>query len=402
MAEKTIAEIARLCADCGTCQSACPVYGVELSEPNSPRGKVNLIKAVDDGRLEANSRNRGLLYQCLVCGGCEQACPNGVEFNSMMIDYRNRISGGWRIPFFKKLILFFYQGFILRKVLWLPRLLARTPLKKKFFLPSFQSTNLAQQSWIRVLDNKFSLLKVQKIYYKALNKIISHNHIKDYDILLFPGCVLTYFYSKKITGIKTLLEKQGFSVAYPPKLQCCGFPYLSQGWNNKFKSLKNKNQKIFAAYKFKYLVVPCSTGVLAFKKYYNLPGIEIFELGEFLNKHCYDAKIDPAFGKDFTGPFTYHDPCHNLKSLKLQKEARHFLEQFGSRYLDDPSALCCGFGGIFKVGFPSTSTKILSKKSAKLNELGVGAVVTSCPGCYMQLKESLPLPVYFFSDIFKI
>ena len=137
MAEKSLAEIARLCADCGTCQSACPVYQAELSEPNSPRGKVNLIKAVDDGRLAANRHNRDLLYQCLVCGGCESACPNGVEFNSLMITYRNRISGGSRIPWLKKMLLFFYQGFILRKVLWLPRLLARTPLKKKFFLPVF-------------------------------------------------------------------------------------------------------------------------------------------------------------------------------------------------------------------------------------------------------------------------
>jgi glycolate oxidase iron-sulfur subunit len=202
MAEKSLAEIARLCADCGTCQSACPVYGAELSEPNSPRGKVNLIKAVDDGRLEANTRNRGLLYQCMVCGGCEQACPNGVEFTSLMINYRNRISDGRRIPLLKKLLLFFYQGFILRKLLWLPKLLARTPLKKKFFLPFFQDTNL--------------------------NKIVSRDQAREYDILLFPGCVLTYFYSKKIVEIKALLEKQGFSVAYPPGLQCCGFPYLSQ------------------------------------------------------------------------------------------------------------------------------------------------------------------------------
>ena len=162
MAEKTITEIARLCADCGTCQSACPVYQAELSEPNSPRGKVNLIKAVDDSRLQANRHNRALLYQCLVCGGCESACPNGVEFTSMMINYRNRISGGSRIPWFKKMVLFFYQGFILRKVLWLPRLLARTPLKKMFFLPTFQNLNL--------------------------EKIRSHDHKKEYDILLFPGC----------------------------------------------------------------------------------------------------------------------------------------------------------------------------------------------------------------------
>jgi len=374
-AEKTITEIARLCADCGTCQSACPVYGAELSEPNSPRGKVNLIKAVDDGRLPANALNRKLFYQCLVCGGCEQACPNGVEFTSMMIDYRNRIANRHRIPLLKKLLLFFYQSFVLRKLLWLPKLLARTPLKKKLFLPSFQNTNL--------------------------KKIRSSNRTKEYDVLLFPGCVLTYFYSEKIAAIKALLEKQGFSVAYPPKLQCCGFPYLSQGWGKKFVSLKKKNQKIFATYNFKCLVVPCSTGVLAFKKYYDLPGIEIFEFGEFLYKFRPEAAVDPEFARQFPGPFTYHDPCHNLKSLRLQKEARHFLEQFGDRYIDDVSALCCGFGGIFKVGFPSTSAKILAKKTTKLNEIGAGAVVTSCPGCFMQLKESLPIPVYFFNDIFK-
>jgi glycolate oxidase iron-sulfur subunit len=375
MAEKKIAEIARLCADCGTCQSACPVYQAKLSEPNSPRGKVNLIKAVGDGRLPANRHNRALLYQCLVCGGCESACPNGVEFNALMIDYRNRLSGGSRIPWLKKMVLFFYQGFILRKAIWLPKLLARTPLKKKLFLPSIRNMNL--------------------------KKIVSRDRGQEYDVLLFPGCVLTYFYSEKIGRIKALLEKQGLRVLYPAGLQCCGFPYLSQGWSKKFFSLKKKNEKIFASSNFKYLVAPCSTGVLAFRKYYDLPGIETFELGEFLCKFCPNAAIDPDFGRQFTGPFTYHDPCHNLKSLKLQKEARHFLEQFGDRYLDDPSALCCGFGGIFKVGFPATSKKILNKKTEKLNELGVSAVVTSCPGCYMQLKESLSIPVYFFSDIFK-
>jgi glycolate oxidase iron-sulfur subunit len=375
MAEKSLAEIARLCADCGTCQSACPVYQAELSEPNSPRGKVNMIMAVDDSRLAPSRHNRGLLYQCLVCGGCESACPNGVEFNSLMITYRNRISGGSRIPWFKKTVLFFYQGFILRKVLWLPRLLARTPLKKLFFLPAFQNMDL--------------------------KKIHSHDHKKEYDILLFPGCVLTYFYAKKTAEIKALLEKQGFSVAYPPGLQCCGFPYLSQGWNDKFAVLKKKNIDIFTSYKFKYLVVPCSTGVLAFKKYYDLPEIEIFELGEFLYKHCPGAPVDTSFAEKFPGPFTYHDPCHNLKSLKLQKEARHFLEQFGDRYRDDAEPLCCGFGGIFKVGFPSTSAKILARKKEKLAELGAGAVVTSCPGCYLQLKENLDIPVYFFCDIFK-
>lgn len=375
MAHKTIREIATLCADCGTCQSACPVYQAELTEPNSPRGKVNLAKALADGRLAANDRNRRLLYQCLVCGGCEHACPQGVEFTAMMIEQRNRAASGRRIPWLKKVILFFYQGFVLRRVLWLPRLLARTPLRRRLSLPAFQWTDL--------------------------RKVSGGDPGREYDILLFPGCVFTHFYPRKTVEIKELLEGLGFSVLVPRGLRCCGFPYLSQGWGEKFARLKSRNQAVFRRYRFKRIVVPCSTGVLAFRKYYDLPGVEVLELGEFMYSHRRDAVTDPGFAARFSGRFTYHDPCHNLKSLKLKKEARHFLERFGARFVDDDSALCCGFGGIFKVGFPSTSRKILERKEARLDELGAAAVVTSCPGCYLQLRENLDVPVYFFSDLFK-
>ena len=375
MAHKTIREIATLCADCGTCQSACPVYQAELTEPNSPRGKVNLAKALADGRLAPNARNRRLLYQCLVCGGCEHACPQGVEFTAMMIEQRNRAADGRRIPWLKKVILFFYQGFVLRKLLWLPRLLARTPLRRRLSLPAFQ--------------------------WADLKKVTGGDRDREYDILLFPGCVFTHFYPRKTVEIKELLEGLGFSVLVPRGLRCCGFPYLSQGWGEKFARLKGRNQAVFRRYRFKRIVVPCSTGVLAFRRHYDLPGVEVLELGEFMYSHCPDAATDPGFAARFSGRFTYHDPCHNLKSLKLKKEARHFLERFGARFVDDDSALCCGFGGIFKVGFPSTSRRILERKEARLDELGATAVVTSCPGCYLQLKENLDVPVYFFSDLFK-
>lgn len=375
MAHKTIREIATLCADCGTCQSACPVYQAELTEPNSPRGKVNLAKALADGRLAPNARNRRLLYQCLVCGGCEHACPQGVEFTAMMIEQRNRAADGRRIPWLKKVILFFYQGFVLRKVLWLPRLLARTPLRRRLSLPAFQ--------------------------WADLKKVTGGDRDREYDILLFPGCVFTHFYPRKTVEIKELLEGLGFSVLVPRGLRCCGFPYLSQGWGEKFARLKGRNQAVFRRYRFKRIVVPCSTGVLAFRRHYDLPGVEVLELGEFMYSHCPDAATDPGFAARFSGRFTYHDPCHNLKSLKLKKEARHFLERFGARFVDDDSALCCGFGGIFKVGFPATSRRILERKEARLDELGATAVVTSCPGCYLQLKENLDVPVYFFSDLFK-
>ena len=300
MAEKTITEIAKLCADCGTCQSACPVYQAELSEPNSPRGKVNLIKAIDDDRLTANHHNRNLLYQCLVCGGCESACPNGVEFNSLMISHRNRISGGSHIPWFKKTVLFFYQGFVLRKLLWLPRLLAHTPLKRKLALPSFLPANL--------------------------KRVAGSDREREYDVLLFPGCVLTYFYPQKVVEIKSLLEKQGLSVLYPPGLQCCGFPYLSQGWGKKIHRAEEKERGDLQEIPFQEHRRPLlyrSVGFQEILRHAREGNLRVKRLSVQIPS---GRRGRPGLRRSIPrAPFTYHDPCHNLKSLKLQKEARHFL-----------------------------------------------------------------------------
>lgn len=400
-----INEIAKICSTCGNCLFSCPVYNAELIEPNSPRGKINLIRSLMASKLTANKLNKRFIYQCLVCGSCRHICPNGVEFVDMMVKYRNRISAGRKIPLLKKVILGFYQSFVFRKFIGVVDILNRTPLRKILSLP-------------RRLKAK------QKNIFTAAKKG------GYYDILLFPGCVLTYFYPALIEKIIVFLNTQGFSVVVPKNLHCCGFPYITQGWQDKFGSLQEKNKKIFSAFDFKYLVVPCGTGLMAFKNYYeweeiskaaldnsqqagqpNSPlekdgpprlgrGIEIYELTEFIYKFVKEAKVDLKIPLSGEGKLTYHDPCHDLKVLNVEEEPRYFMKQFGKNFVDDKSALCCGFGGIFSVGFPATAKKILKRKAEKIKEVGASTVVTSCPGCYYQLRENLSRDVKFFIELF--
>lgn len=379
-----INEIAKICSTCGNCLYACPVYNAELIEPNSPRGKINLVKSLMDGRLESDSLNKKFIYQCLVCGSCSHICPKGVEFVDMMVKYRNRISGGAKIPWLKKIILFFYQSILFKKFIGVVDILSKTPLRKILAIPRRRKP------------------KHRKMF-------TSPRKGGQYDILLFPGCVLTYFYPALIEKIVGFLKQQGFSVVVPKGLQCCGFPYISQGWQTKFEKLRKKNEKIFSAFDFKYLVVPCGTGLMAFDNYYDMGqtsdklasgGEAVYELTEFIYKFAKDAKVNLEMADRSKGKLTYHDPCHDLKILKVENEPRHFMKQFGKDFVDDKAALCCGFGGIFSVGFPSTSRKILGRKTENLDELGAGTVVTSCPGCYYQLRENLPQDVKFFIELF--
>jgi glycolate oxidase iron-sulfur subunit len=345
---------------------------------------VNLIKWLRDGRLKPDRLNKKFIYQCALCGNCQHICPKGVEFVDMMIDYRTTAAGGKKIPFLKKMILRLYRSIIFKKLTGVVDILAKTPLRKKLTIPRRRKA------------------KIKALFSKKPGQA-------QYDILFFPGCVLTYFYPEIIEKTVSFLKKKGFSVVMPKGMECCGFPYISQGWKEKFISFRKKNKEIFFQFRFKYLLVPCGTGVMTFKNYYDFEDktIEIYELTEFFYTYIKDAAVDVDQFKPpgcKAGKVTFHDPCHHLKSLGIEEAPRFFMEQLGENFIDDKSALCCGFGGIFSVGFPSTSKKILKRKEETLKELGADTVVTACPGCYLQLKENLSqnkdTDVKFFIDLF--
>src|SRR5881396_1227207 len=76
------------CVHCGLCTAACPTYLESGNENDSPRGRIYLMRAVTDGRIELTPQVRRHLELCLDCRSCESACPSGVQYGRLIEPFK--------------------------------------------------------------------------------------------------------------------------------------------------------------------------------------------------------------------------------------------------------------------------------------------------------------------------
>src|SRR5258707_3543862 len=72
--------VVQQCLHFGLCLPTCPTYDATKLERNSPRGRIALMRAIADGRLDATKAFAEEMYLCLGCLACMTACPAGVNY----------------------------------------------------------------------------------------------------------------------------------------------------------------------------------------------------------------------------------------------------------------------------------------------------------------------------------
>src|ERR1041384_2774745 len=77
-------QLLRSCVHCGLCLGACPTYRENGNENDSPRGRLYLMKALSEGRIDPQSNVTKHLDLCLDCRACQTACPSGVQYGAIL------------------------------------------------------------------------------------------------------------------------------------------------------------------------------------------------------------------------------------------------------------------------------------------------------------------------------
>src|SRR2546425_5090699 len=92
--------VVQQCMHCGLCLPTCPTYDATKLERNSPRGRIALMRAIADGRLEPTKAFAEEMYFCLGCLACMTACPAGVNYAELFEHARAEaeLSGALRSP----------------------------------------------------------------------------------------------------------------------------------------------------------------------------------------------------------------------------------------------------------------------------------------------------------------
>lgn len=92
---KTVILEVSKCTKCGFCEVKCPtIQALNYNRLYGPRGRIQLINGLLRGKVKPSRETVKTIYTCLLCGGCSQACPAGIDVRSVVRSFRSLIVRG--------------------------------------------------------------------------------------------------------------------------------------------------------------------------------------------------------------------------------------------------------------------------------------------------------------------
>ena len=404
-------EIAQ-CNKCGFCQVACPIFRATGHESGVARGRLALLRAIIEGRLDWADDIEAPLFDCLLCGACTSNCFPAIPTSDLLIrarsEYLTRVG---RKSVHR--LLFDHLLPYPDRLHWAARAVALS--KKAGF------SNLARAlGLLRIFGHDFANVEdiVENLPVTAFRDRhppgVCQGRGKELIIGYFIGCGVDIIQQQTGTATLQLLRQIGRQVHVLDNY-CCGLPAYSFGDLQIAQKLAQKNMQALASGPYELIVTDCSSCASFLKKYPVLFAEDdrmeaaaktfsanIRDMVEWL-----DQVAKPMPASDSPIRVTYHDPCHAVRGQGIAKQPREMLKKHpGIEYVELPEAdWCCGGAGAYALSQYDLYRQVLDRKIANLKTTGADVLATSCPACIIHLsygvrKHGLTTRVCHLSEIF--
>jgi Fe-S oxidoreductase len=175
---------------------------------------------------------------------------------------------------------------------------------------------------------------------------------------------------------------------------CCAAPLYYAGFQGEFSAQAEKTQALLKEKGITKIIgmVPSCTFALRTLFPQRSKGVQVSHFLEVVRE---EIKKGMRFRLPREKVVTYHDPCILSRYLRLTEEPREILRSIEGVVFNDVErckgewSTCCGGGGGFEVIFPEISHIIAANRVEELLKTGASVIVTSCPGCLIQLREGV-------------
>jgi glycolate oxidase iron-sulfur subunit len=384
------------CVHCGFCLPTCPTYVLFGEEMDSPRGRIYLMnKGLNEEAMNDEMVRHWDL--CLGCMACVTACPSGVQYDKLIEATRGQVERRYERraddKAFREMI---FQLFPHKKRLRLAagplRIYQRFGIGDKLRKAGVMSRLPARMRAMEALMPE--LQKEQKV--PELTEPVGEKRRR---VGVLTGCVQQVFFSQVNSATVRVLAAEGCEVVAPKSQGCCGALSTHAGREEESLNFARKTIDTFENLNLDNVVVNAAGCGSTMKEYGHLLRDDpeyaararafsesVRDVSEFLQEIGPVAERNPL-------PVTaaYHDACHLAHAQGVRKQPRQTLKQIPGMDVKEirEAEICCGSAGIYNMVEPEPAAELGERKANNILKTGARVIVTSNPGCMLQIQASL-------------
>ncbi len=387
------------CMHCGMCLPTCPTYTETQNERNGPRGRISLMRAIADGRLDVTKTFGEEMYFCLGCLACETACPAGVQYGHLFETARAEIEHSAVLANPKRTAIrstllkgLFTRPRLLRfvgRLLWLYRASGAQAIFRGLKL------NLLLPEKLRGLEAQTPVAQA-KFSHELIPSVMGQGR----KVALLTGCVQDIVLADVNRDTAEVLAANGCEVHTPPVQPCCGSLHAHNGEPDTARLLARRMLDLINPADYDAIITNAAGCGSHLKTYGRLLADDpaYRERAEAWSAKLKDVHewLDLIGLRKPQSPetpckVTYHEACHLCHGQKITKQPRAVLKAIPGMELAElgESTWCCGSAGIYNITQPEMSAKLLKRKVDHIEKTGAEIVAAANPGCHLQIANGL-------------